>query len=148
MNKKGSNPYLIIGLIILFILIFGGYLGLNFWKQRNDYIIELDLIPKNITTDQSIILSTSIFNPNDYSFNARIGIEYNNTLWSTNNYYLGRNQPIDLGRIDKREVKKYSIMFNPTYDFNRNPSDSTFNIILYDSNENKIEERKIYAKAN
>ena len=87
-----------------------------------------------------------MFNPLEQSFNAEIEIEFNESLWTTNNYYINSEQRANIGRIDKKDVEKYSVRFTPTYEFNENPITSKFKVILYDSSGNKLDERTIYAK--
>ncbi len=147
MNKRGNQLYVAIAILAILVLAFGSYVGIDLFGEKNDYIVDLEVTPDFVQARQSLELSASLFNPGEQSFNAEIEIEFNESLWTTNNYYINSGQKANIGRINKKDVEKYSVRFTPTYEFNENPTTSKFKVILYDSSGNKIEERTIYAKA-
>lgn len=141
-NKAQVHPLIIIAAIVIILIIAGVITVPNFFQKKYQYLTELQTYPKNVSAYQNVEISLSAFNPQDYSFQARLSIEFDKILWTTDNYYLKRGESIDLGVISPNEIKKYSVQLSPTYEFNRNPTSSSFKIRLYDINNNLIEERE------
>ena len=142
-NKAQIHPAIIIVAIILILIITGIVTLPNLFERGYRYIKELQISPENISSYQNVEIEVSILNPHDYTFQAKLLVEFDQSLWTTSNYYIKGGDFINLGRISPNEIKKYSIKFIPTYKFNKNPSQSKFKIQLYDSNNNLIEEREV-----
>jgi len=143
MNKKAQvHPLIIIAAIVIILIITGVITLPSLFEKKYKYLTEVEIFPKNVSSHHNVEISLSILNPHDYTFQAELFIEFKESLWTTDNYYIKRGEPVNLGKISPKEIKKYSIKLTPTYNFNKEPVASKIKISLFDSNNKLIEKRE------
>jgi len=143
MNKKAQIHPLIIIIIIILILTSTGIITFsNFLEKKYSFLTNIEISPKNVSSYQNVEINILTLNSQDYNFQAKLFIEFDQSLWTTDNYYIKRGEAVDLGQISPKEIKKYSIRLTPTYKFNEDPVSSKIKISLFDSTDNLIEERE------
>ena len=93
MNKKGNSPYIIVGILVVIVLILGGYISFDLFTNKYD-IQNIKADNENLGLGESTRIFFDVANKGDLTFLGKIELIANETcFYSTNEQPISEIQP-------------------------------------------------------